>query len=174
MVIQYLPKEMARKAMSNNKPKVTANDRVGELWYAPAGPNRGTFTYTSIIYTSNDNNPLGLMFVDEMPSGICSSSHGYLLYDVNTELYAGVLQAWWSRVRNIFLEEDVIFCDDVNKTRFRNSSVLNTVDSGSEVLLVPCKSYESKIDEDLFIYQEFNWKWAMVLKSRSGRLPVMP
>jgi len=41
------------------------------------------------------------------------------------------------------------------------------------VVLVPCKSHVAAIDDDLFIYQEFDWHRAFGLKSRSGKLSIM-
>jgi hypothetical protein len=111
-------------------------------------------------------------FIDEMPEEVHRTSRGYLLYDLDTELFAGGDEKWRERARNLLIEGDDIYIPTILRPRLREEwKKLNTVE---EVLAVPCVSYESPwIGDDLFIYQVFDWKWAFGIKSRSGKLPGM-
>lgn len=154
MVIEYLPKKVNKYSDMFR----TIKNMTLDVMQKNEGVSMGATSIT---------------FVDTLPTGILNSFHGYLLYDVMTELYAGLTQAWWSRVRNIFTTEDILFSNEAGcDPQFRNPSVLNTVNSGSEVLVVPCKSYESQVAGNLFVYQEFDWRRAFSVKSNSGKLRI--
>ena len=120
---------------------------------------------------------MGCTYVNEMPVGVDATYDGYLLYDLETELYAGYKGEWSERSRNILVDGFHMDLPTGNKKgwnpRFSLMDTLDILHMGTEVVMVPCKSHESRIGEDLFVYQEFDWRWAVVVKSRSGVLPVM-
>lgn len=118
----------------------------------------------------------GCTFVNKMLFHIDATYKGYLLYDVEGELFAGPYGKWAERVKDIFVVDVNIILPPANEEwdlpfiSMSGQSALNEVE---EVLLVPCESFESQVSGDLLIYQNLDWKMAFGMKSKSGVLPVM-
>ncbi len=150
-------------------------DHTGDLIYA-ARHSKEAYYITATQGTSYREIGITCKFVDRLPTGIDYISKGYLLYDITTELFVGSKGAWVEQVRDILIEgDDINFPidkDDETVPRF-SIIVLYALARGNEVVLVPCTSYESRVDDALHIYQEFNWQSTFGLKSRSGKLSIM-
>lgn len=113
-------------------------------------------------------------FINSIPDSVYVILCGHLLYDVDTELYAGFSGEWVKRTGEVLNHNHLTVpaCGEEWNPIIENNSqnVLRAVREGEEVLLVPCKSYEAQIKYELVIHQEFDWEWAIVIKSRSGSL----
>ena len=127
------------------------------------------------IHTTVVNNEVvAIRFIHKMPMEVEISYDGYLLYDIEQELFAGSILGWHYRVKDILTMEDVSVTDKWAVPQFHSPSVLHTLNGGAEVLFVPCSSYEvAGNNKEILVYQEFDWKRPIVLKSRSGVLPLM-
>lgn len=131
---------------------------------------KGNFTMSSGI---------ACRFVNKLPVNVRDNYYsGYLLYDLDTDLFAGAEGEWEERVKNVLLEgdgEDVYFMTGEDwgpSPYFNNATALDLLNKRDEIILVPCKSHESRVTGNLYICQEFDWKWAVVIKSKSGKLLI--
>jgi len=125
-----------------------------------------------------------ITFIDNMPpSDIIAVFNGFLLYDLDTELFASDKHGWVEHEKDLIIHVDHAYVSwgenelwgkdlDAAHPLLNGQRILSLLKKGDEVVLVPCKSHESIVGEVLFIYQEFNWQCAFGIKSRSGKLPI--
>jgi hypothetical protein len=109
-------------------------------------------------------------YVDELPpaSVMYDVSEGYLAYDINNELFAGATGRWNRRARDLLIPEESY--DPLN---IITGAPIHAWETTSEVVLVPCKSYEARLEDRLYIRQEFDWRGAIKIKSENGVLSVI-
>lgn len=136
---------------------------------------RITAVQVSMSYREMGEVSTDCTFVREMPVSVKNTHVGWLLYDVDTELFAGE-HGWVEHERELidcrhFYLPLVSDKDERgSRPRFHNQDVANALNAGDEVVLVPCRSFEAKVGDDWFVYQEFNWHEAIAVKSKSGAL----
>ena len=141
-------------------------------FYAPYIPVTTKITKITIIDGNvgrMTNEVKNIHYVDFMPERVDLIGEGYLLYDVETELFAGPSTGWNERVAEIFLDDDLTWGE--RGPEFRAVHTNKIIQLGSDIVLVPCMSYEFLIQKDtVHIYREYNWRQSIVIKSRSGGL----
>lgn len=122
---------------------------------------------------------LACTFIDEMPVGVDANFDGYLFYDLEMEWFAGCDGVWREREKDLLINgDDIHLPTDKNiKDRIWAESIvemgtLEALIHGNEIVLVPCKSHHSRIGGTFYVYQEFDWRWALGVKSKSGLLPI--
>ena len=83
-------------------------------------------------------------------------------------MFAGAATGWNGRVMYLLLGDDLDLCEGYPV--FYQAHTNRMVELANEILLVPCQAYEKVKGDTLYVYQIFDWKWAIPIKSMSGAL----